>query len=162
MGYNNRHKCLQFVAEPKKRSNWNDVKIIAFDAPLLDAPYSQRLDTLKQSTVNILKASNLVDIPSDHPILSVVNPLTCEGPNHLSSFFDTMIKKGAEGVVLRNPNAWYFKEQSFFKKEVQLLWISLVTYIKVYEESILMQVEPGVFKWYAVYMRFYWRSMFLL
>jgi hypothetical protein len=49
--------------------------------------------------------------------------VTCKSPTHLKSFFDEAcnnrpLESCAEGVVLRDPTAWYFKRDSFWKKEV--------------------------------------------
>jgi hypothetical protein len=50
MGYNRRNKCVEFLTKKEAR-NWNDVKIIVFDAPqAIDKPYEQRLNILQQRT----------------------------------------------------------------------------------------------------------------
>jgi hypothetical protein len=51
MGYSGKEQCIQFLRTPNEKKNWDDVKIIIFDAPqAADKPYSQRLELLKQST----------------------------------------------------------------------------------------------------------------
>jgi hypothetical protein len=62
-------------------------------------------------------------IPTDHPVITVVKPTECQSEDHMASFFNQICQdrpedKRGEGVVLRDPTAWYFKKDSFFKKEV--------------------------------------------
>jgi hypothetical protein len=59
----------------------------------------------------------------DHPILSLVTSITCQSRDHLQRYFvescqEQPIERRAEGVVLRDPSAWYYKENSFFTKKV--------------------------------------------
>jgi hypothetical protein len=70
----------------------------------------------------------------DHPILKVVSPIECKGRDHLNSFFNEICvnrpyAQRGEGVVLRDPKAWYFKEGSFLKKEVSAILTALLTTI---------------------------------
>ncbi len=58
-----------------------------------------------------------VGIPSPHPILSVVSPTLCRSPEHVEQYFHEM--RAAEGIIVRNPSSWYYKENSFLKIEVK-------------------------------------------
>jgi hypothetical protein len=65
----------------------------------------------------------LSGIPGDNPLLSVIKPIKFTSRSHLDHFFyetctDRPEDKRGEGIVLRDPTAWYFKKDSFFKKEV--------------------------------------------
>jgi hypothetical protein len=52
MGYNNLKKCEAFIHSNEGQKNWNDVKIIAFDAPqATDIPYAQRLELLRKRRI---------------------------------------------------------------------------------------------------------------
>jgi hypothetical protein len=54
MGYNNKERCVKFLHSNPENRNWEDVKIIAFDAPqVTDKPYSERLALLNQSNLTI-------------------------------------------------------------------------------------------------------------
>jgi ATP-dependent DNA ligase len=98
-------KCINLVLSNSKQ--WDGVKIIAFDAPLaVDKTYEERLQILRQS------------IPIQHPVLAVVEPVVCKDKNHFQNFYNEMCTASTEGVVLRDPKAWYFKQDSFFKKDV--------------------------------------------
>jgi hypothetical protein len=55
--------------------------------------------------------------------LAIVKPVVCQNRDHLESFFHHICKERpqetlAEGVILRDPKAWYFKSDSFLKKKV--------------------------------------------
>jgi hypothetical protein len=51
--------------------------------------------------------------------LLAVQPVQCQSSKHFAAFFDQMCKEqNAEGIVLRNPEAWYFRNNSFFIKKV--------------------------------------------
>jgi hypothetical protein len=81
----------------------------------------------------------LPDIPASHSILEVVNTIECSGPRHLQSFFeDTTIHRTVnergQGIIVRNPKAWYFEKDSFYKREFS-------------EETILLSLGAKNFKW---------------
>jgi hypothetical protein len=48
MGYNSHLRCEEFIRN--KDRNWQDVKIMVFDAPQSAKPYAERLKELQQST----------------------------------------------------------------------------------------------------------------
>ena len=41
------------------------------------------------------------------PFVQIVNSVKCEGPEHLKQFFDSIVAKRGEGVMLREPNSLY-------------------------------------------------------
>jgi len=109
-----------FLKNPNK--DWKKVKIIAFDAPHVgDKPYIERLSLLERS------------IPKNHPILSVVSFIQCRDKLHFEEYFKKNCEF-SEGVILRDPNAWYFSVDSFFQKNY-------------FVESTVMQLGSGKFKW---------------
>jgi hypothetical protein len=62
-------------------------------------------------------------IPQSHPILTLVKPVICQSRDHFNRFFNKLcverpLDVRAEGIVLRDPNAWYFQRNTFFQKEV--------------------------------------------
>jgi DNA ligase-1 len=108
MGYNNKVKCIEFLKAPVK--DWSQAKIMIFDAPQeVDQPYSARINNLEHT------------IPSSHSILKVAAFVECKDKQHMNTFFAEVCAKGAEGIVLRDPSAWYFKPESFLKKTVLYL-----------------------------------------
>jgi len=83
--------------------------------------YSERLEVLKTA------------IPTSHSILNVVSPVICEGREHFLNEFKN-ISKFSEGIILRNPKAWYFEKDGFFKKDILV-------------KTPVMQLDYGNFKW---------------
>jgi hypothetical protein len=58
-------------------------------------------------------------IPQAHPILQIVKPITCKGKDHAEQYFQQVCQSQAtDGIVLRDPSAWYYKKDSFFCKKV--------------------------------------------
>jgi hypothetical protein len=79
---------------------------MAFDAPQeRDKSYMERWDYLQRG------------ITTDHPIVSLVKPTLCNSRQHFNDYFK---QSSSNGIILRNPTAWYFEKNSFFKKQVQL------------------------------------------
>jgi hypothetical protein len=141
MGYNNRQKCVDFLNTRSEYRNWEDVKIILFDAPqATDKPYTQRLEIQKQCKFLQLLVLIISAIPKDHRSLSVVKPILCHSRDHLMEYYNQICKerpmdKRAEGVVLRDPNAWYFKADAFFTLNVSnnvLLYLIFKAFIGVH------------------------------
>jgi hypothetical protein len=130
MGHGNRDQCVDFIKQEDR--NWNSIKILIFDAPQeTDVPYSKRLKLLEQRTFYCFPNWTLIGISKDHPILSLVKPTKCESEYHLESIFNTMCveqppEKRAEGIVLRDPNAWYFMPGSFLTKKVSVYKSNLI------------------------------------
>jgi hypothetical protein len=60
-----------------------------------------------------------IDIANEHPVLTVVNTVQCNEREDFGRLFDKLRDRQAEGIVLRDPNAWYFKQDSFFTKSVR-------------------------------------------
>jgi DNA ligase-1 len=88
---------------------WTLAQIVAFDAPLHQTlVYKDRHKLLSTSI-------------GKHPHLAVVNITECQGRSHLNQVYEQVIAKGAEGIVLRNPKATYFEQDSFLCKKV--CWI---------------------------------------
>jgi hypothetical protein len=135
MGYNKREDCIRFLNSPNETKDWNTVKIMIFDAPQSpDLSYSQRLELLKQSKPN-QDLNNCLDIPSQHPVLTLVTTTICQDRKHAESFFDRLCKERsvdtrAEGIVLRDPSAWYYQANAFFSKKVTNIIINLYISIR--------------------------------
>jgi hypothetical protein len=131
MGHNTLDECQKLVS--LNLVNWSKAKIVVFDVPnMVDNPYKERLKKLTQSNQFYLFLTNL-DISVAHPLLAVVDPVMCTDRQHFDRFFNEVcqnrpvIQRG-EGIVLRDPNAWYFQKDSFFVKEVLSNFISSNTF----------------------------------
>jgi hypothetical protein len=70
-----------------------------------------------------MKCIDSLGIPEDHTILKVVSSTPCQNARHFEQFFSDTAKDGkAEGIILRDPQAWYYKHNSFFKKTVSVIF----------------------------------------
>jgi hypothetical protein len=84
----------------------------------------------------------------------LINTEKCQSRDHFNKFFHELCNERpketrAEGIVLRDPSAWYFKNDAFFKKKVKPTK-ELSTYIfKREEETIVMKTGKDNFKWYG-------------
>jgi DNA ligase-1 len=108
--------------------DWRDIKIIVFDAPYeADKIYAERLHILRKGTL-LLFSSHFKGIPSDHPVLSVISTVQCKGKEHVDMFFKETCQHGGEGIVIRNPNSWYYARDSFFHKNVMTAFIHLIDF----------------------------------
>jgi hypothetical protein len=119
LGQQRKQESLNFLKSSQQ--NWKDVKIVVYDAPqAMDKSYTERLSILLQSTVYFLHFITKLDIQG-HPILSVASVVRCENKEHLASYFKQVCDRGGEGIDLRNPTAWYFAKNGFFRKKVKRL-----------------------------------------
>ena len=73
-------------------SEWKQIKFMAFDLPLIHAPFSERYNELLK-----LKAKYLKPV-KHHVIKDLV---------HLDKIHKELVKLGAEGTMLKNPESYY-------------------------------------------------------
>jgi ATP-dependent DNA ligase len=120
MGPNKYDLCVNFLVVEVK--NWSSVKIMVFDAPqATDLSYANRLEQLKQSKLTIKYLLNILGIPDGHPILSVVKPIIFQSKAHLNTFFNQIRSSSGEGIILRDPNAWYYQRNAFLSLKVRTI-----------------------------------------
>jgi hypothetical protein len=55
---------------------------------------------------------------STHPLLSVVSPVICTNSQRVDEFYAEIKNRSGEGIVLRDPKAWYFAKDSFLSEKV--------------------------------------------
>jgi hypothetical protein len=72
----------------------------------------------------LLVSVTVLGVPQNHSILQVVQAVTCLNREHLDAFYTKICQerptdKYADGVVIRDPAAWYYKANSFFIKKVK-------------------------------------------
>ena len=61
--------------------------------------------------------------------IKIVSPIECQGKEHLQQFFEQIVAKGGEGVMLNEPNSFYEAKRSknlrkfkpFFDTEVRVI-----------------------------------------
>jgi hypothetical protein len=126
MGHYSRQKCIDFIRTTKPR-DWKGVEVIAFDAPqATDKPYSDRLKLLQESKYTFYLKVMIIAIPSNHPVISLVKPITCQSRTHLEEVFNDLFNSNekAQGIVVRDPKAWYFQPNTFYTKNVSYYWFT--------------------------------------
>jgi DNA ligase-1 len=99
---------------------WKNAVYWVFDLPdLTDKPLEHRLNHLKE-----LKEQGI--LPS---FVKIVENEICRGKQHLKEYFEGILAKGGEGVVLREPQSLYVAGRSnslrkfkpFFDSEVKVV-----------------------------------------
>ena len=99
---------------------WKAAQFWIFDAPgIANQPYEERMEFLKD-----LKEKG--SLPS---FVNIINSVKCEDEKHLQTFCDSIIAKGGEGVMLREPQSLYTAGRSdslkrfkpFFDTEAKVL-----------------------------------------
>ena len=99
---------------------WNNAIFWVFDAPgVPNKPFEERIEYLK----SLKEEGKLPDF------VKIVDLVYCNGKTHLKEYFDSIIAKGGEGVMLREPHSLYKagrsdslrKYKSFFDTEVKVL-----------------------------------------
>ena len=103
-----------------EENKWSKAMFWVFDAPdKADHPYEERIQHL-----NDLKDQG--KLPS---FVNIVDSVKCQNKEHLKEYFDNIIAKGGEGVMLREPGSLYKAGRSpslrkfkpFFDTEVKVV-----------------------------------------
>jgi DNA ligase-1 len=90
-------------------SEWKKIKFSVFDAPRAPGIFADRLVYVRNSI-------------EDNEVVGVIKHETCYGIFHLLVHFIRLILKGAEGVIIRNPNVPYeqFRSSNMLKLKPRL------------------------------------------
>lgn len=86
------------ATEPK---GWYKLKLHVFDVPNAEGNLFERLDVLQQY---------LEQHPNPH--IEIIEQIPIQNKAHLQQFYQSILEKGGEGVVVRNPNTAYIQGQS--------------------------------------------------
>lgn len=90
---------------------------MVFDQPNHPGTYQQRFNSIGTPSLNLLLLLDLVAdclyaiISVDHmkehecKYIGIAEKVVCQGNEHLESFFQDVIDKGGEGIILRDPQA---------------------------------------------------------
>lgn len=112
-------------------AGWKEVKFFASDIPDVSLPFEKRLEKLQGLEEN--------------DVFKVVKYTPCEGEEHLQKELDTVVERGGESVVLRDPKAMYkygksdsmFAVKKIFNAEVLMVEKSPTT------RGLIAQVPSG-------------------
>ena len=80
-----------------KDSNWDEVGYYLFDLPESSDPYEERMNQLDE----------LKQILPTH--VHIVAIRKCQGREHLEEYLESIIEKGGEGIMARQPLSLYVK-----------------------------------------------------
>jgi DNA ligase-1 len=89
------------TSRKKPHQGWKNLTYNIFEVPNQKGGLLQRLDVLK----NYL---------SKHPssYIKIISQVTCKDKSHLQKFYQNILKKGGEGIVLRSPTAPYIGKRT--------------------------------------------------
>ena len=87
------------LLKTKKEEKWRKAKLLVFDIDVDSRkPYEERMKTLEQ-----------MGMPKH--VVKVL-PIQCKGTDHLRQYFEEIVAKKGEGVMLRKPNSHYERGRS--------------------------------------------------
>jgi len=120
---------LSSRCEPTK-IDWRKFKYMVFDIPNLQATYAERYRQLGKRQKEIppvcgplkftlpLTEQHFQEKPCKYA--EVAPTVTCSGTQHLEKYFQDVMDKGGEGLILRNPDSPYEhgRSRGFLKHKV--------------------------------------------
>lgn len=101
-------------------AEWKHLKFVVFDAPEAGGPFENRMKVLKKEITD--------NLGPDHHV-SVAEQVLCKNLSHMEKHLDSLLEKGAEGVMLRQPGSLYesgrsgtcLKVKKFFDNEATVI-----------------------------------------
>ena len=81
---------------------WESATFCVFDAPEIRLPYEERFQFLRDLQATKSWSSSI----------KIIDSIRCESPKHFREFFDEIVQKKGEGVVLRKAGSLYEKGRS--------------------------------------------------
>lgn len=112
-------------------SDWKRMKFVVFDSPdhaIRSKPYLQRHQQIKtileeqQQQQFHQKQEQLegteVQLNAADSAIILVEPAQCEGVDHMNTYFQSVIERGGQGIVLRSDTEPYFPGYPMWKKNV--------------------------------------------
>jgi len=117
--YSSDFTSLLNLSKNKDPQLWKNVNYHIFDIPRVSKWYEERQELLKQ-----LKS----ELPSH---VQIVPQKQCKGESHLKQYFQEIIDKGGEGVVLCKPKSMYqsgrsencYKLKQYHDNEVKIIGV---------------------------------------
>ena len=109
------------LCKSSEHENWKNAVFWVFDT-IRNEGYQDRVHFLQQQ-----------QFPS---FIKLVNYVHCKGKEHLKEFFNSIVAKGGEGVVLREPNSLYKGGRSSSLKKYK---VKRSSFICINERNILMR-----------------------
>ncbi|EGR33361.1 hypothetical protein IMG5_055040 [Ichthyophthirius multifiliis] len=99
--------CVSIVKNQNKNNDinisnkWKDIIYLVYDAPKLNLPFSKRIQILQE------------EIPKfNNQYIKALPHITIENQDHLEEQLQKVLDKEGEGLMLRNPDAFYEQKRS--------------------------------------------------
>lgn len=99
--------------------DWKNVSLHAFDAPLSEMSYEERLEKLKSliPTCNWLLSHLLIVVANTR--FRIIESTKCTSKMQLQDFYNQVVGQGGEGVILRKPSSEYLEKGAILKYQVR-------------------------------------------
>ena len=97
---------------------WTIVKYIVYDLPDIDAPFSDRIKELKKIVKNNTLRWSIIRKNMGEPYASLECPIQMatqtkvKSLTHLDELYQTILQKGGEGVMVKDPSSSYENKRS--------------------------------------------------
>ena len=124
--------------------DWKNFRFMVFDQPNHPGTYQQRFNSIGISqafsfyfTLLLILSLFLLIISVEHmkehecKYIGIAEKVVCQGNEHLESFFQDVIDKGGEGIILRDPQSFLQpgRSPSYLKHKVFLIpFLSLISF----------------------------------
>lgn len=92
---------ISSIVRSQEPKGWYKLKLYVFDVPNANGDLFKRLNSLKKY---------LAQHPAPH--IEIIEQIPIQHQEHLNTFYQSILEKGGEGVVVRNPNAEYISGRS--------------------------------------------------
>jgi len=94
---------------------WNQFNYVVFDIPNHQDTYEDSYNLLGTNHIFVVKVNNLISVERVNKhiqtkgtsFLRVAEKAVCTGLPHLEAFYQDIVNKGGEGIILRDPKSPY-------------------------------------------------------
>lgn len=86
------------VLDKTPTKDWSQVTYNIFEVPNQKGDFFQRMQVLKNWLNNNTNSN-----------IRIIKQIKCKNKKHLNLYLESLIKKKAEGIIIKNPNVSYFK-----------------------------------------------------
>jgi DNA ligase 1 len=123
LGRCNFESCALMNRKIPRDEEWVNVKYQIFDAPNHPGIFEERYQFLKDTIKNRCNCKNLIDIKYKiNCPLRLTKQTKINSESEMDGIFKTLVKEGAEGIMLRAPNSPYETKRSSHLLKVKTLF----------------------------------------
>ena len=121
VGRGNFHLTGNFRAKVSDEALWkNRVEYVVFDAPSVTGTLTERLEKLSNIVENLHKKWEERGSGSARFPIKLIEYVTVTSLQMLQEYFNTIVKEGGEGVILRKPDSPYIRDRTNFMLKYRL------------------------------------------